>query len=244
MDSFKTLGLLNTDAKVYLDRWTSLVPQSLFIAHGDKFSPQSSEAAPMIKDIIPPNRLEALHEALEWLSLIPSATGLPSGPMPPLPSGPMAPIDIFAYLLSHKLRYERNERDMVILSHEFVVQGYRGPEVHTSSLITYGTPKASAMARTVGLPVAFAALGVLDGRVDVRGVTGPKHASIYEPVLRGLEEVGLGMTESRRKYWQRLEKQLGFGPRFQKKVQTIDNPNAFEALQQEADIERVMGGGQ
>lgn len=54
------------------------------------------------------------------------------------------------------------------------------------------------MARTVGLPVAFAALNIADGKIAMRGVTGPTDPSIYKPVLRGLEEVGLGMTESTR----------------------------------------------
>jgi len=51
------------------------------------------------------------------------------------------------------------------------------------------------MARTVGLPVAIAALNVLDGRVAIRGVAGPTDSSIYRPVLMGLEEAGLGMKE-------------------------------------------------
>jgi len=51
----------------------------------------------------------------------------------------------------------------------------------------------------VGLPVAFAALRVLDGEVLVRGVHGPEDRTIYRSVLRGLEEVGLGMKETVRK---------------------------------------------
>jgi alpha-aminoadipic semialdehyde synthase len=129
----------------------------------------------------------------------------------------MAPIDIFAYLLAHKLQYKPHERDMVILSHEIIAkarepssygreQGHE--EVYTSSLMTYGTPKASAMAQTVGLPVAIAALNVLDGKVDVRGVVGPSEPCIYKPVLRGLEEAGLGMVESARTGGDTLEERL------------------------------------
>jgi len=164
--------------------------------------------------MVPPQHIGILFEALEWLSLVPSPVGsavLPS-PMPPLPAGPMAPLDIFAYLLSHKLKYESHERDMVVLAHEIVAQpSHGGPEeVFTSSLITYGTPKASAMARTVGLPVAFAALNVVDGKIGLRGVRGPGDVSVYEPVLRGLEEVGLGMVEGRREWKKRLERGLVF----------------------------------
>ncbi len=127
-------------------------------------------------------------EALRWLL---------AGPTPPLPAKPMAPLDIFAVLLAYKLQYAPHEHDMVVLSHEFITKSVSEPlapeEVHTSSLVAYGDDKYSAMARTVGLPVALAALEVLDGKVPVRGVVGPGDASIREPVLAGMESVGLGM---------------------------------------------------
>jgi len=55
------------------------------------------------------------------------------------------------------------------------------------------------MSRCVGLPVAFAALQILNGKVVERGVIGPMHKSIYGSVLKGLSEVGLGVTEKVRK---------------------------------------------
>jgi len=126
--------------------------------------------------------------------------------LPPIPPKPMAPIDLFAALLAHKLRYESSERDLVVLHHEVVARQtpttqVRTPaeETYTSSLVSYGTPKASAMSRCVGLPVAFAALQVLDGGVNTRGVHGPTDRSVYEGVLDRLESVQLGMTESFRR---------------------------------------------
>lgn len=102
-------------------------------------------------------------------------------------------------ILAHKLKYEPEERDLVILSHEIVAQSIEKPgvdEIYTSSLVTYGTPTASAMSRCVGLPVAFATLQVLDEKVPVRGVHGPTDATLYAPVLEGLQEAGLGMKEN------------------------------------------------
>jgi alpha-aminoadipic semialdehyde synthase len=204
MHSFKSLGMLEPHKTIYLPHWTSFVQQCLALKTGDK----GESPLKLIGEIIPPEQIEPLHEALEWLNLIPPIIA-PASPisMALLPNSPMVPIDLFAYLLAHKLQYKSHERDMVILSHEIIAQpqvqhlnSHSGKEpdmeVHTSRLITYGTPRASAMARTVGLPVAIAALRILDGKVDVRGAAKPDHPSVYEPVLRGLEEVGLGMEES------------------------------------------------
>jgi alpha-aminoadipic semialdehyde synthase len=116
----------------------------------------------------------------------------------------MPALNFFALLLAHKLRYEPHERDMVFLSHELIsrprstdpsTEGRE--EIHTSSLTVRGTPEHSAMALTVGLPVAFAALRILDGEVCVRGVVGPTaDVGLYKSILRDLETVGLGMRES------------------------------------------------
>lgn len=200
MQSFKDIGLLETKKPVYLDSWSTFVQKSLALKiREDKLDAHSTLSA--LDSLIPNARMEPLYEALEWLSLIPT-TVIPTTPisMPTLPAQPMPPIDLFAYLLAHKLRYKPHEQDMVILSHEIIARlgNNHQEEIHTSSLITYGTPKASAMARTVGLPVAFAALNVLDGNVEPRGVIGPGDPSIYKHVLEGLARVGLGMTESKR----------------------------------------------
>lgn len=121
-----------------------------------------------------------------------------------MPTAALPALDLFALLLAHKLRYEPDERDMVFLSHELISRSRTADpyanvheEVHTSSLIVRGTPEHSAMALTVGLPVAFAALRILDGKIHVRGVAGPTaDVGLYRPILRDLETVGLDMRES------------------------------------------------
>ena len=193
MDSFKTLGFLETTQLVTLSGWESLLHLSLGIRlNGIVKDPASVQSA--IKDLIPPSQVEPLLHALDWLFSPVS--------LPPVPTKPAVPMDHFSVLLAHKLRYEENERDMVILHHEIVAHSKNSgeEEIHTSSLTTYGTSNSgSAMSRCVGLPVAFATLGVLDGGVRVRGVAGPSDESIYGSVLVGLEKVGLGMKESVRR---------------------------------------------
>ncbi|KAJ6584864.1 Saccharopine dehydrogenase-domain-containing protein [Mycena capillaripes] len=192
MESFRVVGFLELNKSIRLERWSSFLRQSLELQVPMPEDPWTFVERTIGQDI---GQVEEFHTALEFLSLVPSSTATPT-PMPPLPTESMSPLDIFAYLLSFKLRYLPHERDMVILAHEVIAHKPGKPdEVHHSSLITYGTPKATAMARTVGLPVAIAALNVLDGKVAIRGVAGPTDPSIFKPVLRGLEEVGLGMKE-------------------------------------------------
>jgi alpha-aminoadipic semialdehyde synthase len=178
-----------------IDDWPSLLRTTLKRKLGVEVG--SSDLASVLaaaKDIIPATTdIYQLQTALEYLSLVPS-----SSPAPPVLRSSAVPIDHFANLLAQKLRYEPHERDLVVLNHEIIAQDVSGrEEVHSSSLITYGGSEASAMARCVGLPVAFAALRVLDGCVSARGVCGPAvEESLWRGVLDGLEEVGLGMKEA------------------------------------------------
>ncbi|KAF5390911.1 hypothetical protein D9757_004030 [Collybiopsis confluens] len=140
-------------------------------------------------------------QALKWLlsaetgtPIVDSQDGKWIG-LPTLPTTPAAPLDLFALLLAHKLRHDEEE------------------EIHSSSLVIYGGDSnehyESAMARSVGIPVAIAALAVLDGavtpissqtmEVSIRGVHGPGHVSIREQVLEGMEKAGIGMRESMRR---------------------------------------------
>ncbi|SJL06912.1 uncharacterized protein ARMOST_10254 [Armillaria ostoyae] len=180
---FKDVGLLELNGTITLSDWIDFIPLSQKLKQ--ELHPEDKHISLQYAED------DAGHlEALRWLL---------AGPTPPLPAKPMAPLDIFAVLLAYKLQYTPHEHDMVVLSHEFITKSVSEPlapeEVHTSSLVAYGDDKYSAMARTVGLPVALAALEVLDEKVPVRGVVGPGDASIREPVLAGMESVGLGMEE-------------------------------------------------
>ena len=195
MDIFKSIGLLDTEAPFTIKDWPSLVQITLKRKLGVDIGPSDlASVLAAAKSVIPATTdTYQLQMALECLSLVPS-----SSPAPPVPKSSAVPIDHFANLLAQKLRYEPHERDLVILNHEIIAQDMSGrEEVYSSSLITYGGSEASAMARCVGLPVAFAALKVLDGRVSARGVCGPAvEESLWKGVLGGLEEAGLGMKET------------------------------------------------
>lgn len=177
-----------------------------------------TEATPQpLSSLIPSEDIQYLQESLAWLGLAKSSShsSTEHNQMPPLPQGRLTPLSIFAYLLSQKLKYQPHETDMVVLSHEIITRqanrlsenGFLA-EVHTSTLYTYGLQKpnvpfqgarpASAMARTVGLPLAIASLLILDGRIEYRGVQRPSWPQMYKPILNQLCQVGLEMREDTR----------------------------------------------
>ncbi len=88
---------------------------------------------------------------------------------------------------------------MVVLRDEFVAEFPNGTrERHVSQLVDFGIPGGdSATARTVSLPAAAATKMVIDGAIDVTGVFAPTDARIYDPVLDGLEELGIECVETR-----------------------------------------------
>jgi alpha-aminoadipic semialdehyde synthase len=192
MHSFKAIGLLTDSKRIKIDKWQSLVRASLESRLGTHIPDDSASLHAALSDVIPSNSFDRTLSALTWL-LQPS---LPSVP----PALMATPIDLFAMLLQHKLCYAPHERDLVILVHEVITQSEAQQqqciEVHSSSLVVYGTPTASAMARCVGLPVAFAALLILDGSMQVRGVTGPTERTLYCGILGRMEEAGLAMREA------------------------------------------------
>ena len=53
----------------------------------------------------------------------------------------------------------------------------------------------TAMARTVGLPIAMACKLVLNGKLEDRGVLLPLKPAIYDPILNELEKHGIVFRE-------------------------------------------------
>ena len=207
MHSFSAIGLLESSKTIVLDRWSSLtrlaLEQKLGLSIPKDDLPSLKSA---LASVLPAHRVQTLLEALVWLHLIPSAYPPPSsdssvyGTLPePRQAAPITPADALAMYLAHALRYAPHERDLVLLHHEIVTRDrHSGAEqVHTSTLTAYGDARASAMARTVGLPVALAAQRVLDGAVRATGVCGPTaEEAVWMGVLEGLESKGLGVREN------------------------------------------------
>ncbi|KAG2207514.1 hypothetical protein INT47_004264, partial [Mucor saturninus] len=110
-------------------------------------------------------------------------------------------LDIFSSLLSKRLKYEKGERDMVAMHHEFGIEHSSGKkETLTSTLIKYGNEKHTAMADTVGLPTAMAVELVLDNVIPERGILRPIKPHVYLPILDQLEMKGIQFVERTEPY--------------------------------------------
>ena len=98
-----------------------------------------------------------------------------------------------------KMQYDRGERDMLLMHHDFIAEFGAKKEGITSTMVDYGIPDGdSSMARTVSLPAAIATAMVLDRKIDLKGVIIPVTPEVYEPVLAELKTLGIECKEASR----------------------------------------------
>ena len=125
-------------------------------------------------------------ERLQWLGLLDNDE---------LPGGDSV-IDHLSRLMQQKLRYEPDQRDMIVMRHEIVARYDRRSERITSTMVDLGIPGGdSSMARTVSLPTAIGVRMILDGELTETGVVIPIEPPVYEPILSELEGLGIKLKE-------------------------------------------------
>jgi len=109
-------------------------------------------------------------------------------------------------ILMDKWTLEDDDKDMIVMYHKF---GYELDGVKKqidSNMVIVGEDQThTAMAKTVGLPVAMAALRILNGEITTPGVQLPIAKEVYEPILKELEGFGIIFKEKQVPY-------LGYNP--------------------------------
>jgi saccharopine dehydrogenase-like NADP-dependent oxidoreductase len=111
--------------------------------------------------------------------------------------GEMRSADILLLRIEEKWKIEDYDKDMVVMRHEFDY-ARKNIETHLSStLIVKGEDKTyTAMAKTVGLPMAIFAKLLLTGKIkNLAGVQIPIMKEVYKPVLKELATFGIEFSE-------------------------------------------------
>ena len=108
------------------------------------------------------------------------------------------PAQVMEKLLSEKWQLMPEDKDMIVMWHkfEYLDRDTREKVEKNSSLVVIGeSGEKTAMAKTVGLPLAVAAKLFLTGRLNQVGCLIPTQPDIYEPILNELESFGIKFTE-------------------------------------------------
>ena len=116
------------------------------------------------------------------------------------------PAQILQKILSDKWTLSEDDKDMIVMHHKFGFELDGKKRQIESSMVAIGENQTyTAMAKTVGLPVAIAALKILNGEIKTPGVLRPISKEVYEPILKELEGFGISFKEKEVPY-------LGYNP--------------------------------
>jgi len=108
-----------------------------------------------------------------------------------------SPAQLLQDLLEEKWKLEELDKDMIVMQHLISYKNAKAETKHiTSSLVVIGDDTLhTAMAKTVGVPLAIASKLILQNKINARGVVIPTIKEIYGPVLKELEDFGVKFNE-------------------------------------------------
>lgn len=108
-----------------------------------------------------------------------------------------SPAELLQSLLEEKWLLKTGDKDMIVMQHQFEYQLNGEAKKLNSSLVVIGDDEIhTAMAKTVGLPLAITVKNFLTGKFKLYGVQIPTEQTIYESMLEELEKVGIVFKET------------------------------------------------
>ncbi|MEH6680650.1 MAG: saccharopine dehydrogenase C-terminal domain-containing protein [Sediminicola sp.] len=127
-------------------------------------------------------------------------------PSKKIPLKNATPAEILQYILEDSWTLGENDKDMIVMYHKFGYELNGEKKQIDSNMVVLGEDRVhTAMAKTVGLPVAMAALLIMKGKIKTKGVQIPTHKEVYIPILEGLKQYGIHFKEHEMPY-------LGYNP--------------------------------
>ncbi|WP_035335423.1 saccharopine dehydrogenase family protein [Dokdonia sp. PRO95] len=116
------------------------------------------------------------------------------------------PAQALQRILEDKWTLAPEDKDMIVMYHKFGYELDGKRKQIDATMVNIGEDQVeTAMARTVGLPVAMATLRILNGEITTPGVQLPIKKEVYEPILKELEDYGITFKEYEVDY-------LGYNP--------------------------------
>ena len=116
------------------------------------------------------------------------------------------PAQILEKILAEKWALQSNDKDLIVMYHKFGFELNGQKKQIDSTMVCIGDDQTyTAMAKTVGLPVAIATLQILNGTIKTPGVQLPIAKEVYQPILEELESYGVIFNEKEVPY-------MGYNP--------------------------------
>ncbi|AXT18368.1 saccharopine dehydrogenase [Flavobacteriaceae bacterium AU392] len=116
------------------------------------------------------------------------------------------PAQILQKILMDSWTLSEDDKDMIVMYHKFGYELNGKQHQIDATMVTLGEDQTyTAMAKTVGLPVAIATLAILNKKITTPGVQRPIKPEIYNPILDELEDFGIVFKEKEVPY-------LGYNP--------------------------------
>ncbi|TCK65128.1 saccharopine dehydrogenase (NAD+, L-glutamate forming) [Winogradskyella wandonensis] len=112
------------------------------------------------------------------------------------------PAQILQKILMDSWTLNNEDKDMIVMYHKF---GYeldgKKHQIDATMVVVGEDQTYTAMAKTVGLPVAMATLDILNGKIKTPGVQIPITKEIYNPILEELKDYGIAFSEKKVEYY-------------------------------------------
>jgi len=106
------------------------------------------------------------------------------------------PAQILQFILEDSWSLSEDDKDMIVMYHKF---GYelngKQFQIDANTVVKGESKTHTAMAKTVGLPVAIATLAILNKKITTPGVQIPIQKEVYDPILKELENYGIVFKE-------------------------------------------------
>ena len=111
------------------------------------------------------------------------------------------PAQILQKILMDSWTLKQEDKDMIVMYHKF---GYelngKKYQIDATMVCKGDNQTYTAMAKTVGLPVAIGTLKLLNNEFNLKGVQTPIKKAIYKPILNELEDFDIIFKEKQVKY--------------------------------------------